>query len=66
VAETFAATHPDSNRKLQNDVEKLRRVDAKHKYVFYLSRSMAVKEYPDVTVVRLDHVSLGGSQRADA
>ena len=66
VAETFAATHPDSNRKLQNDVEKLRRVDAKHKYVFYLSRSRAVKEYADVTVIRLDHASLGASQRADA
>ena len=66
VAETFAATHPDSNRKLQKDVEKLRGADAKHKYVFYLSRSQAVKQYDDVTVVRLDHASLTNKQRADA
>lgn len=58
VAETFAATHPDSNKKLQHDVDKLRGVNAEHKYVFYLSRSQAAKKYQDVTIVRLDHASL--------
>ena len=66
IAETFAATHPDSNRKLQHDVEKLREVDAEHKYVFYLSRVASVRKYQDVTVVRLDHVSLSHHQPADA
>lgn len=34
-AETFAATHPDSNRKLAKDLEKLKRCDARFRYAFF-------------------------------
>ena len=59
AAETFAATHPDSNRKLQNDVEKVRTATAKFKYVFYLSPVASTRRFDDVRIVRLDHASMG-------
>lgn len=55
VAEAFAATRPDSNDKLRKDVAKLRGVEAKYRYVFYLSPVNAAAQYEDVRVVRLDH-----------
>lgn len=58
-AETFAATHPDSNRKLDHDVAKVTRSSAVRRFVFYLS-PVAAKERtdPDVAIVRLDHPTL--------
>ena len=58
VAETFAATHPDSNDKLRKDIAKVRLLPAKHRYVFYLSRSAVSAAPDDVTVIRLDHICL--------
>ena len=37
VAETFAATIPENNRKLNKDIEKVKKSKAVHKYVFYYS-----------------------------
>ncbi len=61
VAETFAATYPDSNRKLTKDVEKVRGVKARHRYVFFLSPIAAQRAtYDGVTVIQLDHECLRG------
>jgi hypothetical protein len=40
-AETFAATHPDSNRKLLKDLKKLRSARAKFRYAFFYSPGFA-------------------------
>lgn len=37
VAETFASVDPQNNRKLATDIEKVKRTNARHKYVFYIS-----------------------------
>jgi len=37
VAEVFATVNPRNNRKLEKDIERLRRRDAPSKYVFYLA-----------------------------
>jgi len=37
VAEVFAATSPKSNNKLKKDLDKVSKMAAKHKYVFYCS-----------------------------
>jgi hypothetical protein len=59
IAETFAATHPDSNRKIAKDIAKAKRASASRKFVFYLSRAEArIASSGDVTVVRVDHPSL--------
>lgn len=58
AAETFAATHPDSNDKLRKDVEKVRGAAAAHKFVFYLSPRAGTLKVEGVTLVRLDHPSL--------
>lgn len=63
VAETFAATHPGSNRKLQKDIAKVAAVAAQHRYVFYLSRAQGAAPHGEqVTVVRLDHACLQASR----
>lgn len=55
VAETFAATHPDSNDKLRKDILKVQGADA-HRFVFYLSPVAAPQlDVPGVSVVRLEH-----------
>lgn len=36
-AETFAATHPDSNRKLRRDLEKLVSAPSRYRYAFFYS-----------------------------
>ena len=60
VAETFAATHPDSNDKLRRDVTKVRGFSAEHRFVFFLSPVDArIIPESDVTVVRLEHPVLG-------
>jgi hypothetical protein len=61
AAETFAATHPGSNRKLQRDIEKVRSIDAIHKYVFFLSPVDARRvDFDGVKVVKLSHDCLRG------
>jgi hypothetical protein len=60
AAETFAATHPDSNDKLKKDLEKIRLTSAKHRYVFYLSPVETKRTADDVAIIRLTHASLGG------
>lgn len=56
VAETFAATHPRSNDKLRRDAFRLQRVEAQHRFVFYLSMvGGSPFECPGVTIVRLEH-----------
>jgi predicted Zn-dependent protease len=66
AAETFAATHPGSNRKLEKDVEKVRAMDAAHKYVFFLSPVNARRvDFDGVKVVRLSHDCLRGIVRED-
>ena len=60
VAETFAATYPDSNNKLNLDVAKVRRHSAVRKFVFYLSQSdCRSRTYDGVTVVQLSHPAMG-------
>lgn len=66
AAETFAATHPGSNRKLEKDVEKVRAMEAVHKYVFFLSPVNARRiDFDGVKVVRLSHDCLRGIARED-
>jgi hypothetical protein len=65
AAETFAATHPDSNNKLRKDVERVRATGALYRYVFYLSPVAAKLTPTDVTVVRLDHWCLRNCQLQD-
>lgn len=56
AAETFAATHPQSNQKLQKDIEKVGRSRARYKYVFYLSPAFAPDSAVDeVRIIRLEH-----------
>lgn len=64
AAETFAATHPNSNNKLQKDIAKVRATHATHRYVFYLSPA-GTSSAGDVTVVRLDPACMSGSRVAD-
>lgn len=59
AAETFAATHPDSNNKLRRDVERVRAMPARHRYVFYLSPVETNRTSADVGIVRLAHASIG-------
>jgi len=60
VAETFAATHPDSNDKLRRDVAKVAALTGEHKFVFFLSPVDTRRTAPTgVTVIRLDHPILG-------
>nr|MDP9179987.1 hypothetical protein [Gemmatimonadota bacterium] len=59
AAETFAATHPDSNDKLRKDLEKVRAIPAKHRYVFYLSPIETKRKSDDVSIIRLTHASIG-------
>jgi hypothetical protein len=66
AAETFAATHPGSNRKLDKDVEKVRKIEATHRYVFSLSPVAARRvDFDGVKVVRLSHDSLRAIARED-
>src|SRR5690606_9428108 len=56
AAETFAATTPESNRKLKKDIDKLRGAAAPHRYVFYLSAVRHSRaEVEGVRIVALDH-----------
>lgn len=59
AAETFAATHPDSNDKLRKELEKVRATSARHQYVFYLSPVETKRTSEDVGIVRLAHASIG-------
>lgn len=59
AAETFAATHPDSNDKLRKDLTKVRATSAKHRYVFYLSPVETKRTSEDVGIIRLAHASIG-------
>ena len=36
AAEVFAAVHPNNNKKLQKDIQKVSLVEAKYKYVFFI------------------------------
>lgn len=58
AAEVFAATHPDSNDKLRNDIERVSKTGAATKYVFYLSTNKVVREVKDVTVIRFDPLDI--------
>ena len=37
VAEVFASVKPSNNQKLKNDINRISLVDAKHRYVFFIS-----------------------------
>ena len=54
VAEVFAATNPNSNRKLKKDMAKVRRSSAPKKFVFYYCVEYPEKapSAPDVHLVR--------------
>jgi hypothetical protein len=66
AAETFAATQPGSNRKLEKDVKKVRGMDAAHRYVFFLSPVNARRvDFDGVKVVRLSHDCLRGITHED-
>ena len=45
-AETFAATHPDSNRKLRRDVERLVGDRSQHRYAFFYSPGFTPGRHP--------------------
>lgn len=45
AAEIFSATRPNSNNKLNKDIDKVSSVNAKHKYVFFLCPSIEPGEY---------------------
>jgi len=64
VAETFAATTPESNRKLNKDVEKVKKSKAVHKYVFYYSpvRSDGSYMIEDVCIVPLKDLGARSSR----
>jgi hypothetical protein len=66
IAETFAATHPDSNRKLENDIRKLQAGSAPLRYVFYLS-PVPARTIADgrVQVVRVSHPMLDDLRDAE-
>ena len=55
AAEVFAATKPESNNKLRNDVERVRKSGAACRYVFYYVESER-REYsfPDVRLVKVE------------
>lgn len=36
AAEVFAAVNPNNNKKLQKDIDKVSKINAEHKYVFFL------------------------------
>ncbi|CAN5716851.1 hypothetical protein BH18ACI4_BH18ACI4_06210 [soil metagenome] len=44
AAETFASVNPRNNRKLDNDIDKVGRTAATHKYAFYICPSDSVSE----------------------
>jgi hypothetical protein len=50
VAETFAATHPNSNDKLRQDIAKVRASSAPHRFVFFLS-PVGARQMADTDVV---------------
>lgn len=58
-AETFAAVHPDNNRKLKKDLEKLASRTETHRYIFFISpefpetKRLPEKETDGVTVYSL-------------
>ncbi len=37
VAEVFASVNPSNNQKLKNDINRISMIDAKHRYVFFIS-----------------------------
>ena len=45
AAEVFAATNPNSNRKLNNDIAKVQEVSASHKYVFFMCPNIDIGNY---------------------
>ena len=63
AAEVFSAVKPHNNQKLKKEVCKVSRVDARYKYVFFLSPGYASSrrptdpEYPDVIIEAVDPYS---------
>ena len=64
VAETFAATTPESNRKVNKDIEKVKKSKAVHKYVFYYSpvRNDGLYMIEDVCIVPLKDLGAKSSR----
>ncbi len=63
IAEVFAAVHPDSNRKLKEDIRKIIHDSSLKKYIFFSSHATTTKAQipPDISVYRIapaDLVSL--------
>jgi len=60
VAEVFASVNPANNRKLCQDVAKVAKSHAHHKYVFFLcpgfqpGMQKSIEEFDSVTVIALD------------
>ena len=59
VAEVFASVNPSNNQKLKNDINRISLVDAKHRYVFFISPKKELGIYKstwdldNVTVISL-------------
>jgi len=53
AAEIFASVDPRNNRKLANDIEKVSRANAKHRYVLFMSPLHEAGQYQ---AVNADHV----------
>lgn len=45
AAEVFAATNPNSNNKLNKDIQKVSRVNSKYKYAFFMCPDIEYGEY---------------------
>lgn len=45
AAEVFAAVHPNNNKKLQKDIEKVSLVEAQYKYVFFICPDIEEGQY---------------------
>lgn len=48
VAEVFASVNPSNNQKLKNDINRISLVDAKHRYVFFISPTKELGIYKSI------------------
>ena len=48
VAEVFASVNPSNNQKLKNDINRISLVDAKHRYVFFISPKKELGIYKSI------------------
>ena len=48
VSEVFASVNPSNNQKLKNDINRISLVDAKHRYVFFISPKKELGIYKSI------------------